>query len=104
MAHVPAMMEEALKFLDPKPNQNFVDCTLGDGGHAAAILERISPDGKVLGIDADAQAIEEARSQKLGDRVVLVNGNFRDLGAIVKEQKFGPVHGILLDLGFSSST
>lgn len=106
MAHVPVMMEEVLAYLDPRPNQNFVDCTLGDGGHATAILERIAPDGKLLGIDADAEAIEGVRGQVLGvrKRWVLVNDNFRNLGAIVRAQKFGPVQGILLDLGFSSST
>src|SRR3989338_6128098 len=108
MAHVPAMMEEALKFLDPKPNQNFVDCTLGDGGHARAILARIVPDGHLLGVDADAEAIELVKCQmsnvKCFNRLVAVHGNFRNLAAIVKEQKFRPVQGILLDLGFSSST
>lgn len=104
MAHVPVMVQEVLDHLQPKPNQNFVDCTLGDGGHAAAILERTAPDGKLLGIDADAEAVVGVRGQGLGARLVAVQGNFRDLGAIVKEQKFGPVHGILLDLGFSSST
>ncbi|MBI4135650.1 16S rRNA (cytosine(1402)-N(4))-methyltransferase RsmH [Candidatus Uhrbacteria bacterium] len=107
MAHVPVMMAEVLKFLDPKQNQNFIDCTLGDGGHAFAVLERIAPDGRLLGIDADEKAIEHVtRNTKhiTQGRLVLAQGNFRDLGAIVKEQKFGPVHGILLDLGFSSST
>lgn len=108
MAHVPVMMEEVLKFLDPKPNQNFVDCTLGDAGHARAILVRTAPKGKLLGIDADAEALKASSVQRLAssyrDRLVVVNDNFRNLAAIVKEQKFGPVHGILLDLGFSSST
>ncbi len=108
MAHVPVMMAEVLQFLDPKPNQNFVDCTLGDGGHAAAILEKTAPNGKLLGIDADAEAIASVesgiRNQELGRRLITVQGNFRDLGAIVQEQKFGQVQGILLDLGFSSST
>ena len=106
MAHVPVMKDEILKFLDPKPSQNFIDCTLGDGGHATAILAKTAPNGKVLGIDADAEAIEGIRGQVPGfrDRLVLVHGNFRNLAGIVKDKKFGPVHGILLDLGFSSST
>ncbi len=109
MAHVPVMMEEVLKFLDPKPNQNFVDCTLGDGGHTAALLERIVPNGKVLGIDADAEAIQKVHSSQSIvhsnlARLTLAQGNFRNLASIVKEKKFGPVNGILLDLGFSSST
>ncbi len=113
MAHVSVMMDEVLKYLDPKPNQNFVDCTLGDGGHAAAILEHTAPNGMVLGIDADREAIESVLHNPSqppltlrggDDRLVAVHGNFRNLAAIVKEKKFGPVHGIFLDLGFSSST
>ncbi|MDO8505675.1 MAG: 16S rRNA (cytosine(1402)-N(4))-methyltransferase RsmH [bacterium] len=124
MAHVPVMMKEVLEYLDPKPNQNFVDCTLGDGGHTAAILERTAPDGKVLGIDADPEAIASVLhnpSQPPGsalarpvfdpltlrggdDRLIAVNDNFRNLAGIVKEKEFGPISGILLDLGFSSST
>ncbi|MBI2552724.1 16S rRNA (cytosine(1402)-N(4))-methyltransferase RsmH [Candidatus Uhrbacteria bacterium] len=109
MSHVPVMVEEALKFLDPKPNQNFVDCTIGDGSHSAAILQHTAPVGRLLGIDADPDAITEIRNsqfeiRKYLNRIVLVNDNFRNLAAIVKEQKFGTVQGILLDLGFSSST
>ncbi|MEK6901520.1 MAG: 16S rRNA (cytosine(1402)-N(4))-methyltransferase, partial [Nanoarchaeota archaeon] len=108
MAHVPVMLNEVMEFLDPKPNQNFVDCTLGDGGHALAVLERIAPNGKVLGIDADPQAIADIRNWKLEirnlERLIPVHGNFRNIGSIVNEQQFSPIHGILLDLGFSSST
>ena len=108
MAHVPVMIEEVLKFFDPKPNQNFIDCTLGDGGHAFAVLERIAPNGQLLGIDADPDAIAIVESgisnQELGNRLILENDNFRNLAAIVREKKFGPVYGILLDLGFSTST
>lgn len=102
MAHIPVLMKEVLKYLDPKPNQNFIDCTLGDAGHARAILKKTRPDGKLLGIDADPEAI--AINKEKSKRLILVNDNFRNLASIVKEQKFGPVHGILLDLGFSSST
>src|SRR3989338_10353443 len=113
MPHVPVMMSEVLEYLDPKPNQNFVDCTLGDGGHAAAILERTAPNGKILGIDADQEAIEAVLHNPSqtpltlrggDDRLIAVHDNFRNLASIVKAQEFGPVSGILLDLGFSSST
>lgn len=113
MAHVPVMVEEVLKYLDPKPNQNFVDCTLGDGEHAAAVLERTAPNGRLLGIDADSAAIDAVLHNPSSPpltlrggigRLITVNDNFRNLAAIVKEQKFEPVQGILLDLGFSSST
>ena len=49
--HVPVLKKEVLKYLDPKPNENFVDCTFGEGGHAKAILEKNGPEGKVLGIE-----------------------------------------------------
>lgn len=113
MTHIPVLLKEVIQRLDPKPNQNFIDCTLGDGGHAFTILEHISPNGRLLGIDTDPAAVAEIKNQspiqsgtkvKSFDRLILVNGNFRDLAAIVKERKFGPARGVLLDLGFSSST
>ena len=55
--HVPVLLEEVMMGLQPRPGGRFIDCTVGPGGHAAAILERISPSGKLLGIDADPEAI-----------------------------------------------
>src|SRR3989339_806691 len=108
MPHIPVMVNEILTFLDPKADQNFIDCTLGDGGHAKAIVAHTAPNGRLLGIDADSEALEASSVQRpasrYGERLITVNANFRDLAAIVKENKFGPVHGILLDLGFSTST
>ena len=104
--HVPVMVEEVLKFLQPQAGGNYVDGTVGGGGHTQAILERCAPDGKVLGIDADAQAIARVR-ERLADfvntgRLVLVQGNFVELARIVDEASFVSVQGVLLDLGFSS--
>lgn len=104
--HVPVMVEEVLKFLQPQAGGNYVDGTVGGGGHTQAILERCAPDGKVLGIDADAQAIARVR-ERLTDyvntgRLVLVQGNFVELARIVYEAGFVSVQGIMLDLGFSS--
>ena len=104
--HVPVMLEEALKFLQPKPGGQYVDGTLGGGGHTEAILERSAPDGRVLGIDADAQALERVK-QRLSElvsngRLVLVHGNFAELARIVNEAGFVSISGVLLDLGFSS--
>jgi 16S rRNA (cytosine1402-N4)-methyltransferase len=104
--HVPVMLEEVLKFLQPRAGGHYVDGTLGGGGHTQAILERSAPDGKVLGIDADAQAvarIEERLSDFVNNgRLVLVHGNFAELARIVHEAGFVSVEGVLLDLGFSS--
>jgi len=106
--HKAVLTDKILEYLDPKPNQNFVDCTAGAGGHSTAILERTAPKGKVLAIDWDPEAIKELRAQspirRLTDqnRLILREGNFADIKNIVQEEKFQPIAGILLDLGFSS--
>lgn len=104
--HVPVMLDEVLKFLQPGPGGHYIDGTLGGGGHTAAILERSAPDGKVLGIDADTQALARVRtrlSTALNDgRLVLAHGNFAELARIAAETGFVSVQGVLLDLGFSS--
>ncbi len=102
--HIPVLVKEAVEGLQAKPGGCFIDCTVGMGGHAAAILERISPQGKLLGIDADPEAIRAARA-KLGDykeAVILANDSFANLNAICKKYDFYPVDGILFDLGISS--
>lgn len=98
------MVAEVLKALDLHPGEDCVDGTLGDGGHSLAILAAIAPSGRLLGIDADRQAIERARQrlQGYGDRVLLVQGNFANLAAIVRSQGLPHVSGVLLDLGLSS--
>jgi 16S rRNA (cytosine1402-N4)-methyltransferase len=104
--HVPVMLEEVLRFLQPRPGSHYIDGTLGGGGHTAAILERSAPDGRVLGIDTDVQALARVR-ERLAEyvengRLVLVHGNFAGLARIADEAGFGSVQGVLLDLGFSS--
>jgi len=90
--------------LDPKPNENFIDCTIDGGGHSAAILERNGPNGKVLGIDRDEEQIKnlKLKIKNWEKRIIPICGNFTDLKKIVQEQKFGKVNGILFDLGMSS--
>jgi 16S rRNA (cytosine1402-N4)-methyltransferase len=102
--HVPVLLDEVVAGLQPRPGGYFIDCTVGLGGHAAAILERISPSGKLLGIDADPDAIKisKDRLSDYGQAVTLVNDNFVNLEAICKEYLFHPVDGILFDLGVSS--
>jgi len=102
--HVPVLLNETIEGLQVQPGRYFIDCTVGSGGHAAAILERILPGGKLLGIDADSEAIRiaEARFNDYSEVVSLVNDNFVNLKAICNKYKFYPVDGILLDLGVSS--
>ena len=57
MAHIPVLLNEVLKYLNPQPNQNFVDATIGDGGHGRAILEKTAPNGKLIAIDRDVNSI-----------------------------------------------
>jgi 16S rRNA (cytosine1402-N4)-methyltransferase len=104
VTHVPVMMREVLDALDVQPGGRYVDCTLGGGGHAEAILERAQPGGTLVGIDADAAAIERGRERlaRFGNDVKLVQGNFRDLGDICRQMEFAPVNGVLMDLGLSS--
>lgn len=102
--HIPVLQKEVLQYLEPEPNENFSDCTIGNGGHALAILEKTSPQGKILGIDTDEKVIKNLRAQLriFGKRTTLVCDNYINLQEIVKKQKFRPIHGILFDLGMSS--
>jgi len=102
--HVSALLSEVIAGLQPRPGGYFIDCTVGLGGHAAAILEKIAPAGRFLGIDADPEAIELTQD-KLSDyseAVILVNDNFVNLEVICERYHFHPVDGILFDLGVSS--
>jgi 16S rRNA (cytosine1402-N4)-methyltransferase len=104
MTHKPVLPKEVLEYLDPKPNENFIDCTVGQGGHARLILEKTAPKGVILGIDQDPKQIENCRKQlhDLKERIVLVNSSYANLKKIVEENRFGQIHGILIDLGMSS--
>ena len=103
-AHVPVMVTEVMEALRPQPGGQYVDCTVGAGGHALAILERIEPGGRLLGIDADDTAISLAR-EKLApfqSLVTLVKGNFSELNDLCTRHGFTSNSGILMDLGVSS--
>jgi len=99
--HIPVLQKEVLKYLDPKPNENFIDCTIGEGGHTLAILEKNKPKGKVLGIDQDPQLCQKLSKFNF-NRLTLVNDSFANLKEIVKRERFKSVSGILFDLGISS--
>lgn len=104
--HVPVLKEEVLRFLDIKPNENFIDCTAGEGGHTLAILGLNGPKGRVLAIDRDVRNIslvkEKAKEMGFGNRLVAVNGNYIDIESIVERYNFRDVSGIIFDLGLSS--
>ncbi len=102
--HIPVLLQETIEALAVQPGGRYIDCTLGAGGHAAAFLDRSSPGGQLLGIDADPEAIEiaKARLEAYSSSILLVNENFVDLEAICIKYDFLPVHGILFDLGLSS--
>lgn len=97
--HISVLQKEVVHCLSPKPNENFIDCTIGRGGHALAIIEQILPKGKVLGIDWSPELI---RGLKVKSNLILVCDNFGNLKEIVEKKKFRPVSGILFDLGMSS--
>lgn len=106
MYHIPVLLEEVIALLKLQPGHNVIDCTLGGGGHARAMFQAITPEGKLLGIDQDENALRAAeagiKKQESKDRFYLVHDNFRNLERIVSEHNFHPVHAVLLDLGMSS--
>src|SRR6478609_12023863 len=102
--HLPVMVEEVMSALSPLPGSFQIDATVGGGGHSLRILGAASPGGRLLGIDADAAAIERSRARlaPFGDQVVLRRSNFEAIGAVARDAGFDQVDGILMDLGLSS--
>jgi 16S rRNA (cytosine1402-N4)-methyltransferase len=103
--HIPVMADEVIEAMAPRAGTTHVDTTLGGGGHAERILESSSPDGRLLGLDADGAAIARVRDRlgsRFGERLTLRQANFRELAAVAPEAGFGEVDGCLFDLGLSS--
>lgn len=102
--HVPVLLEESLAHLELRPGAVIVDGTLGGGGHAEAILERTAPDGILIGLDVDPDALREAgrRLAPFGERVRLVQASFRRLEDVARDLRPIAIDGVLLDLGVSS--
>jgi len=71
MIHIPVLQKEVIQYLDPKPDENFIDATIGGAGHSLEILKRTKPNGKILGIDADSEQIENIKNKILDDRLIL---------------------------------
>jgi len=97
-------MEEVMACLNCQPHQTYVDATLGGGGHALEILSRTSPDGRLIGVELDEEAISEARKRLVpfGERVTIFRENFAHLPELLRTENIDYVDGILLDLGLSS--
>jgi len=105
MKHIPVMLEECLEGLAIDPKGIYVDGTLGNGGHAAAILERLKGGGILIGFDRDMDAIERVQDKlkaEAGRRVELVHDNYANMAAQLDRLGIGKVQGLLLDLGVSS--
>jgi 16S rRNA (cytosine1402-N4)-methyltransferase len=102
--HVPVLFDEALRALSISASGRYVDGTFGRGGHSGAILEQLGPDGRLLAIDKDPQAIAYAEKNFGGDkRFSIKHGSFAMLGQLAQQSGVaGEVNGLLLDLGISS--
>lgn len=100
--HRPVLLHEVLAHLDPKPGETWVDCTLGGGGHSAAIAEKLLPGGRLIALDQDATMIELARPRLADLPVTIENANFDQLKDVLENLNIAAVDGVLADLGFSS--
>ena len=102
--HLSVLPEEVIEGLKIDPSGIYVDGTLGGGGHAFLVAEKLSRGGKLIGIDRDAEAIEAAakRLEPFMDRVTIVKGNYENTKQILSDLGIDKVNGILLDLGVSS--
>lgn len=103
-AHHPVLLQEVLAGLAVRPDGAYIDATFGRGGHAAGILERLGPGGRLLALDKDPQAVEVARARFGADpRFTIVRGSFAMLQQVAQSQgMMGTAQGLLLDLGVSS--
>lgn len=102
--HIPVLIDEAIDSLGIKPNGIYVDLTLGRAGHASQILARLNRKGRLIGIDQDAQAIENSKIalSKIGSNFETVHENFRNFKEVLYTLNIQKVDGILMDLGVSS--
>ena len=98
------LLEEVIDSLGVRAGGAYIDCTVGEGGHAEAVLDRAAGEVRLLGIDLDGEALETARRRLggHGERAVLAEGSYRDLRELATGRGFVPANGVLLDLGVSS--
>jgi 16S rRNA (cytosine1402-N4)-methyltransferase len=102
--HLPVLVDEVLASLALRPGSPVADCTVGGGGHSERLLEATAPGGRLLGLDADPEAVQRARTRlaRFGERAVLRHANFAALGDVAREEGFVALDGCLFDLGLSS--
>ena len=103
--HKSVLPKEVIEYLNPKSGENFIDCTLGQGGHAFSILDLTGPSGRVLGIDWDKESLDRFCAQHpdpSSQRLILAHGNYFRIKEIAAEFDFKPVNGVLMDIGLSS--
>jgi len=104
-SHVPVLVKEVLSWLACRPGGQYLDCTVGQGGLASSILDLTGPDGSVIGIDQDEEAIAAARNrlEPFAGRARLIRGNFRQLKEHLGSVGLREVDGLVFDLGVSSA-
>ena len=100
--HIPVLLDEVVRWLDPRPGSVVVDGTAGGGGHARALAERVGSEGRVIALDRDPDALQRAEQNLKGLPVVLVHANFCDLPEVLQGLGIRFVDGVVLDLGLSS--
>ena len=102
--HVPVMVEQVTRLLDPQPGRRIVDATTGAGGHAEHILEQLGSEGELIGLDRDPEILAHARErlQRFGEAVRLVHARLSYLREVVAGFGYERVDGVLMDLGVSS--
>ncbi|HWY87854.1 MAG TPA: 16S rRNA (cytosine(1402)-N(4))-methyltransferase RsmH [Gemmataceae bacterium] len=100
--HIPVLSQEVVHYLDPQPGHVIVDATVGTGGHARMVAEKVGPQGRLVGLDQDADMLALAREHLESKGVMLVHGSFEDLPEILQKLQIAAADGILADLGFCS--
>ncbi len=104
--HIPVLLDEIIDSLNPGQGKRIIDATIGGGGHARAILERMMPDGKMLGIEWDGKLLEQLKARmensEFKNNLILVNDSYVNLKSIADDNDFNEADGVLFDLGMSS--
>ncbi len=102
--HKPVLCREVVKYLDPCENDNFVDCTVGGGGHTRELLKRNGPKGQILAFDWDQEALNKVKESlsEYEKRLILIRASYTKIKQYIFEKDFFPIKGIVLDLGLSS--
>jgi 16S rRNA (cytosine1402-N4)-methyltransferase len=100
--HVSVLPAEVLHYLDPRPGETIIDATVGAGGHARQIAERVAPGGRLIGLDQDAAMLDLARPRLAGLPAALVQANFSELPRVLRELGVEAADGVLADLGVCS--